>query len=183
MRLRLFIALPLTEGIIKKIDFLEKELDKSFKIHFPWIPLNNLHLTIVFLGYLNYEDYLKLEQSLKNMKHFKSIKAQIEKIDYAPLPSKKMIWLYVKENYELEKLKNEIEKILNENKIRYQRENRQFVAHINLARLKRQNFLPEIKRDLNWDIYFNKLVLFKSELKSSGAVYEKLLELPLDFLP
>jgi len=183
MKLRLFIGLPLTEGIIKKIDFLEKDLQNKAKINFPWIPLDNLHLTIIFLGYLDYQDYLKLIEALKCINYNQAIKAEIEKIDYAPLPSKKMVWLYLKRNFELENLKKEIEEMLDKEKINYQKENRQFLPHINLARLKKNLYLPEIKKDLNWDIYFNKLVLFKSELKSSGAVYERLLELSLNFPP
>jgi len=183
MKLRLFIALPLSSGLRKKIAFLEKRIEEKTKLKFPWIKLENLHLTIVFLGYLNYEDYLKLEEILKNIKWEKRLELKIKKIDYGPPGNKRMIWLYLEKNKNLEDLKNLIEEKLNQEKIPYQHQDREFLPHINLARLKKSKNLPEIKEELNWQVIFNELILFQSILKPSGAQYEKLLRLVLNSHP
>jgi 2'-5' RNA ligase len=182
MKLRLFIALSLTNNLLKKIGFLEEKIDKKVKIDFPWISLKNLHLTLVFLGYLDYEDYLKIDEIFKEIK-FKRINAKIKKIDYGPPGSKRMIWLYIEKNKELEELKDTLEKRLEQKEINYQREEREFLPHINLARLRKEKNLPEIKEELDWQVVFNELVLYQSHLKPEGVLYEKLLKLDLNSHP
>jgi 2'-5' RNA ligase len=94
-----------------------------------------------------------------------------------------MIWLYLEKNQDLENLKKLIEEKLQEEKISYHYEEREFLPHINLARLKNTKDLPEIKEELNWQVIFNELVLYESLLKPSGALYEKLLRLALSSHP
>jgi len=183
MKKRLFFALPLSSGLLKKIAFLEERIEEKTKRKFPWLPLKNLHLTIIFLGYLNYEDYLKLKEIFKNLNWKKRIEAKIKKIDYGPPGHKRMIWLYLEKNQDLENLKKLIEEKLQEEKISYHYEEREFLPHINLARLKNIKDLPEIKEELNWQVIFNELVLYESFLKPSGAEYEKFLRLALGSHP
>lgn len=182
MKLRLFLALSLSPNLLKKIGFLEESFDKKFKTRFPWIPLKNLHLTLIFLGYLIYEDVLKIDEIFKEIKG-EIIKTKIKKIDYGPPGNKRMIWLYFEKNEKLEKLKNILEEKLKEKNIKYQREEREFLPHINLARLKRTTNLPDIREELNWSLVFNELVLYQSHLKPEGANYEKLLKLDLSCHP
>jgi 2'-5' RNA ligase len=179
MKLRLFTALTLSSGLQKKIAFLEKKIEDLTNFKFPWIKIDNLHLTLVFLGYMNYENYLKVEEIFKNLNWQKRIELKINKIDYGPPGHKRMIWLYLERNQDLENLKNLIEEKLNQAQIPYQREDRAFLPHINLARLKGDFELPAIKEDLGWQVIFNELVLFQSILKPTGAEYEKLLKLAL----
>ena len=183
MKKRLFLALPLSSGLIKKIAFLEEKIEERAKIKFPWIPLKNLHLTIIFLGYLKYEDYLKIKEIFQSLNWKKRLEVKIRKIDYGPPGYKRMIWLYIEKNNNLEELKEILETKLSEAQIIYHREEREFLPHINLARLKNIKDLPEIKDELNWQVLFNELVLYESILKPSGALYEKLLTLSLVSLP
>ena len=183
MKKRLFFALPLSSGLLKKIAFLEKDIEEKTKVKFPWLPLKNLHLTIIFLGYLNLEDFLKLKEIFKSINLGKRLELKIKKIDYGPPARKRMIWLYLEKNQDLEKLKEMIEEKLNQANISYHREEREFLPHISLARLKKMKDFPEIKEELNWQVVFNELVLYESILKPSGAHYEKLLKLVLSSHP
>jgi 2'-5' RNA ligase len=183
MRKRLFFALSLSSGLLKKISFLEERIEEKTKRKFPWLPLKNLHLTIIFLGYLSYEDYLKLKEIFKNLNWKKRIELKIKKIDYGPPGRKRMIWLYLEKNQDLENLKKLIEEKLHEEQISCHYEEREFLPHINLARLKNIKDLPEIKEELNWQVIFNELVLYESILKPSGALYERLLRLALNSHP
>lgn len=173
MKLRLFIAYPLTSGTSKKIGWLEDEIERETKEKFPWISIKNLHLTILFLGSINYEDYLKINEIFDEVQ-FYPLSVKIKKIDYGPPRHKKMIWLYLEKNQDLEKIKRKFETKLDQEKIIYQREVRDYLPHINLARLKKMNNLPEIKKDLNWQVILNEIALYESKLSPQGAEYKKL---------
>ncbi|GIW66300.1 MAG: RNA 2',3'-cyclic phosphodiesterase [Candidatus Parcubacteria bacterium] len=186
MNKRLFIAFPLTSGLYPKINNLEKEISKKLKIN--WIPLNNLHLTLIFLGYKKIDFIDKIVDILKNTifknnEIFKSFNLIFSKVDYGPPGKKRMIWLYIKKNKHLEEIKNKLTDSLIENKIIFQAENREFVPHVNLARLKnyhsRFNKLPTIQKDLNWAVVFNKICLYESYLEKPFARYEELFSFKL----
>jgi len=185
MNLRLFFALPLTSGLIKKIAYLEEDIDKKFKIKIPWIPLKNLHLTVLFLGHISLDDYLKIKKNFINFFYNERLNLTIERIDYGPPGKKRMIWLYIKNNDSLKNLKRIIENKLKEANIDYKREERDFLPHINLSRLKNNvNFQNiDLKKELNWQFIPNRLVLYRSILYPTGAHYEKLLEWELNYLP
>ncbi len=173
--MRLFLAFSLTAGLKKKIAFLEEKIDKKFKTKLNWIPLENLHLTVLFLGHLNYQDYLKVENILANFNlPYRNLEARIKKIAYGPPGKKRMIWLYLEKNKKLEEIKNYFEKELDKQSVFYKKEVREFLPHINLIRLKVAKDLPEIDEKLNWSINLNELCLFESYLKKEGAEYKKL---------
>lgn len=183
MNLRLFIGLPLTSGSLVKISHLEDEINTKLKFNLPWIPLKNLHLTILFLGYINHEDYLKINnifdifnRELKEKKILpQGLNLKISKLDYGPPLKRNMIWLYIEKNKSLDWLKNFFEDQLRNSLIRYKQENRSYLPHINLARLKKignLSSLPDIQVNLNWSINLRQICLFRSFLKKEGAEYE-----------
>lgn len=173
--MRLFIALPLNKDLITKIAYLEEKIEKNLGFKLTWIPLKNLHLTILFLGYLNYEDYLKVKEIFESFNFFKKqIDLKIKKIDYGPPGIRRMIWLYIEKNNELEEIKKYFENELSRKKVKYKREEREFLPHINLVRLKKTENLPEIFEELNFSIKLNEICLFQSILKREGAEYKKL---------
>jgi len=185
MRKRVFFALPVTKGLYPKIYRLEKELSKKLKIN--WIPVENLHLTILFLGYLKEEDLFILDKTIDFLKNnypecFKKISLKIKKIDYGPPYKKRMVWLYIEKNEKLEKIRNIIIRKISEYGINFKMENRDFLPHINLARLKfrKDNHFPIIEQRLNWSVIFNKIVLYESHLKKPFAQYEVLKMIDLD---
>lgn len=179
MRKRLFIALPLTSGLRKKILYLEKSINGNIN----WIPIKNLHLTILFLGNIDINDLTKIFYILDNIKNkykedFRKIKTKITKIDYGPPGKKRMIWLYLEKNKFLDNIKKIFEDELTQNNIYFQREERNFLPHINLARLKKDT-KKDIKKDLNWNIIFTEINLYESLLKKPFAEYEILKNITL----
>ncbi|GBD34876.1 RNA 2',3'-cyclic phosphodiesterase [bacterium HR35] len=184
MRLRLFIALPLTSGLKKKVIFLEEKIEKKIGFKLNWIKPENLHLTLLFLGYLSFDDFLKINQIFDNFpwneeRFLKAFQLKIKKIDFGPPGKNSMIWLYLEKDKRLEELKNKFEEILEEMKINYKKEEREFLPHINLCRLKNKKINQEIREELNWGVIFNKIILFESTLKKEGAEYtpHKIIEL------
>jgi 2'-5' RNA ligase len=184
MKIRLFIALPLTYGLKKKIAFLEKDLEKEIGFKINWIKLENLHLTLIFLGYISFEDFLKIEEIFKTFPWgkkslMKEFHLKIKKVDFGPPGKDSMIWLYVEKEKRLEELKKEFEKKLEEFKVDYKREERDFLPHINLCRLKGKRIVKKIKKELNWGVIFNEVVLYESILKREGAEYEEKIKIKL----
>ncbi len=171
---RLFLAFTLTSGLLAKIGFLEERLEKKLKRKIPWIPLKNLHLTILFLGYLKEEDLIKILEIFEKFPlNFLPVSFKIKKIDYGPPGKKRMIWLYLEKNERIEKIKKFFEEELTEKGINYQREEREYLPHINLVRLK-FDLETEIRENLNWQVILKEIALFESHLKKEGAEYEKL---------
>ncbi len=175
MKKRLFFAIPVTKGLYPKIGRLENEIDKKFKVN--WIPLQNLHLTILFLGNIDINHLTKIleimdKAYLENKEIFQPINLKVKKIDYGPPGKKRMIWLYIEKNERLKLIKNILEEHLQIENIPYQKEEREFLPHINLARLKNFKNLPDIKQDLNWAIVLNELNLYESYLEKPFARYE-----------
>lgn len=186
MKKRLFLALPITPGLKPKIASLEKEIEKKFPIKPNWIPFDNLHLTILFLGWEEDENIVKILKILDDYpfgyNHLKKvISAKIKKVDYGPPGRQRMIWLYFERNEVLNEIFSLFEKILVENQIPFLKEEREYLPHINLVRLKtKKNVkLPPIKKELNWSVNFNKIVLFQSILKKPFAEYVPLKEINL----
>lgn len=184
MKFRLFIALPLTSGLKKKIFFLEEKIEKKVGFKLNWLKPENLHLTLIFLGYLSYQDFLRVAQIFDEFpwgenKFLKNFHLKIKKLDFGPPGKNSMIWLYLEKDKRLEELKNRFEEKLNEYKVNYKKEERSFLPHINLCRLKNKKIKEEIKEELNWGVIFNKIVLFESILKKEGAEYQpqKIIEL------
>jgi 2'-5' RNA ligase len=182
MKKRLFFAIPITKGLYPKIGRLEDEIEKKFKVN--WIPLQNLHLTILFLGNIDINYLPKIFEIIdrayiENKEIFRPLNLRVKKIDYGPPGKKRMIWLYIEKNEKLKLIKNILEEYLQIEKIPYQKEEREFLPHINLARLKNFKDLPEIKKDLNWAIILNELNLYESYLEKPFARYEILKSIKL----
>ena len=173
MKKRLFIGIPITKGLYQKISSLEESIDKRLN----WIPLKNLHMTILFLGNIDINEIPEIvnimdEVKLKYKDYFKKLNLKIKKVDYGPPGRKNMIWLYVEKNENLEKIKKIFEEELENRKIYFQREERDFLPHINLIRLKNRKNLKDIKKELNWNVIFTEINLYESHLKKPFVEYE-----------
>jgi 2'-5' RNA ligase len=53
------------------------------------------------------------------------------------------------------------------------------LPHINLCRLKGKRIVKKIKKELNWGVIFNEIVLYESILKREGAEYEEKIKIKL----
>ena len=92
MRHRIFIAINLPKGIKDKL--LEYQ-SKWPEIPSRWTKPENLHFTLIFLGYLNDEELVNVCQITKEVaSKYKPFSIKLEKIIYGPSAGKpRMIWL------------------------------------------------------------------------------------------
>jgi 2'-5' RNA ligase len=182
MGIRSFLAFELPPEIRKKIGEVSIELQK-LTLPVRWVKLTNIHLTIIFLGYVD-EDKIDDIKEKVNMvvKRFSIFKTRLNGIGVFPNWRRpRVIWVGLGE--EIERLSNLREELQTELKVLgFKPEKRPFAPHLTIGRFKglvdRDEELKSILdryHDLSGDLqYLNELVLFKSDLKPDGPVYTKM---------
>ncbi|MDP2910692.1 MAG: RNA 2',3'-cyclic phosphodiesterase, partial [bacterium] len=151
-RHRIFIAINFPENIKKKLaDYREKWPELTAR----WTKSDNIHITLVFLGYISDEEMPEICEIVKEViSKYNSFDISLNKICYGP-PDKKparMIWAMGKKIGELGLLKKELDEKLGVF------ENREFAFHITLARISQwawQRIEPEERPEINEDINLN----------------------------
>ncbi len=183
MRHRLFIAVNLPENIKNKLsDFQSKWPELPAR----WTKKQNLHITLVFLGYVKDEEIpeiLKIAEEIGN-KH-SSFSINLNKICYGP-PKKipRMVWAVGESSKELGKLKKDLENSLSN--VSLKEEARPHSPHITLSRIRQWQFRqieleerPEINESIDLGFEVNSIEIMESQLKRTGAEYSVMQSFPL----
>jgi 2'-5' RNA ligase len=185
MTLRAFIALELPaslrQEIIKQTDRLRQQLGEDL---IRWVPSENMHLTLKFLGDVpnNHLDFLK--QALLQIAD-QSSAFDLQLSGLGSFPNSKMprvLWIGIHAQTALHVFQQTLETTIN--KLGYKKEERPFSPHLTLGRA-RQNNSPadSVKiRDALQSIQLGKIGtarvnsvhLFKSDLTPAGSEYTKL---------
>lgn len=177
-KLRLFFAINLDDSLKEKL------LKASFSFQnipqLRWTKKENLHLTLLFLGYL-YQDQLPQLISLaeKVFKNYQPFILEFENLTPAPsLKSARMIWANLKNSPIIESLRRDLEKALIDQGINFQRENRGLRWHITLARFPSQKVKAQ-KIDFPEKLKVKEICLMESQLAPQGPTYFQLKSFPL----
>lgn len=190
MRHRVFIAINLPGDIKKRlVDYQSKWPELPIR----WTKKDNLHITLMFLGYLSDEELLEVLKSTKEaaLKH-QPFFINLEKIIYGP-PKKlppRMIWAEGEKSKELGKLQKDLENSLLSSEALTKEdltiEARPYAPHITLGRIKAWEFRkiepeerPEVNEEINLDFEVNSIEAMESELKRGGSEYTILESYPL----
>lgn len=176
---RCFIALNLPVEIkteFKRIQDILKEKNKSTRI--TWVKPDVAHLNLHFLGDLDDNKINQLKNNLKLLEgKFGFISLALTGVGAFPnLKDPRILFLGVKHQGEnnLIKLYQEIGKMLNSQNLRV--ENRPFIAHLTLGRIKDTSFKQQINligeemKDIEFKINF--FDLMESVLKPDGPEYK-----------
>jgi len=179
MRHRIFIAINLPEDVKKRLlDYQRKWL--TLPVH--WTKKDNLHITLIFLGYLNDEDLLETIKIVHNVvEEHQSFFINLNQILYGP-PNKtpRMVWVEGEKSQELANLQRDLENALytSPNKGISGGEIQSYSPHITLGRIKEWEFkkIPlEEKEDINEEISLNfsveSIEVMESDLKRGGPEY------------
>lgn len=186
MRHRIFIAINLTDDIKERLLECQK---KWPELPAHWTKIENLHITLLFLGYLAEEDLpLVLEKTKELALKQKPFSISLVKVVYGP-PGKmppRMIWAQGAGSKELGVLKEGLEKSLLEGGIKFSAEDRVFAPHITLARIKTWEWRkiepeerPEVSEEINLSFEVNSIEVMESKLKRGGPEYFILESAPL----
>ncbi|MFH1461051.1 MAG: RNA 2',3'-cyclic phosphodiesterase [Patescibacteria group bacterium] len=176
-RRRIFLAINLPDSIKKKLMSFQ---EKWFDLPVLWTKKDNLHITLVFIGYVSDEEMLEICHLAKEViGKYNSFEIKLNRICLGP-PNRpaRMIWVEGQAKNDLARLKDDLEKaLLNSSKSGFnQAENRSFKIHITLARIKHQLWQvlpdkPEIDEELNLNFLAESVEVMESHLSRGGAEY------------
>lgn len=180
--MRAFIAIPLTE---ETRNFLEAIIQKLKKIPLDakWVEVNNLHITLKFLGEVHAEKIVKVKDVLRHIeKLFVEFKIALRDFGFFPTENTPRIFFVSTDREDiLGKMADKLEDDLA--KLGFKKEGR-FHSHITLARLKSRRNVEVLKREIrkiNLSHYFlvQAVTLYKSTLTERGPIYEEIFRIHL----
>jgi len=188
--LRVFVAIELPKHIRDAIEKQTSRLrlalgDDSIR----WTPIQNIHLTLKFIGDVaaSHTDFLK-QLLVREANSHAQFDLQIGGLgSYPASRAPRVIWLGVYAPAELTSLQKSVEAGVF--RLGYEQEKRAFSPHLTLGRV-RQNAIssksPKIRATLDAMQLGNiglakvdSIHLFKSDLYPSGSIYTKLFSAPL----
>jgi len=179
--IRTFIAFELPPSVIFLLQEVQQEL-KRLKIRARWVRPENIHLTLKFLGDVNPDDIHKIGTAMACAAiDCLPITLSVRGIGVFPgIKRPRVIWVGLDgDTQSLLALQSRLEQKLAG--AEFPKDKRSFKAHLTMGRIK-QTANPAVIRQMIADyaklsseeFTFNQVILFKSDLKPSGAVYSKL---------
>jgi len=168
--LRLFFAIDLPFSLKEKIATLVEEIPLPNCPNYT--PLENLHLTVLFLGNIKIEELAKIMAiGEKVLSGYPAFDLYFKDISGAPNEKCcRMIWLNGEPNAFIKQIKEHLEQELENAKINFQKENRDFKIHITLARFKPTKLsIKQIVFPAH--IKVNEIILMESKLQKPHPVY------------
>ncbi len=177
---RAFIALNFPDEVIKEISRIYPLILKN-KFVGKLTELENLHLTLKFLGEISQETLSLVQQKLSQIE-FSSFNASLLNMGtFSYRKSPRIVWIKVggKPIHDLQK---QIDLVLS---TEFKKEQR-FMSHLTLARIKhisdKSQFVEKINNIKVKNIKFqvNSFKLMSSDLKPLGPVYKTIKEFSLD---
>lgn len=183
---RIFIAINLPEKIKNGLGKLGKETAELFPQETSrglvrWVKKDNLHITLLFLGFLKEEDIPQICQIVKEISKIQTIfSLEFKKVLYGP-PNKippRLIWVELGKNRELTGLVEKLKQKVEETGILRKMERREFSPHITLGRIRTWQWQriepeerPNIEKDISLNFEVNSVEVMESQLKRTGAEY------------
>ncbi|MGD9201326.1 MAG: RNA 2',3'-cyclic phosphodiesterase, partial [Chitinispirillia bacterium] len=142
-----------------------------------WIPKDQMHLTLRFIGECDSQDYDTILSQLSNIA-YKPFSIRLEGVGhFPPRKNPRILWIGIKPNNDLKKLRTIIDKKLEQ--IGIPKENKKFHPHITVARLRNNTtpatiipFLTGNSLFKSDSILIKNFHLFSSILRQEGASHQ-----------
>ncbi|MBW2604719.1 MAG: RNA 2',3'-cyclic phosphodiesterase [Deltaproteobacteria bacterium] len=184
--IRTFIAVEIPGSIISKI----RELQEGIKVHgfkIRWIRSENIHLTLKFLGDVEAVKISEIAEAIsKTAGGYTPISLKAKGVGVFPgIKHPRVLWVGL--TGQLESLVR-LQRTLDENLqvLGFPGEKRPFKGHLTMGRIKTKidvkkfgDALMAFRSFESETFTAGQLILYKSELKPSGAVYTKLVRASL----
>jgi 2'-5' RNA ligase len=186
MALRCFVAVTLPGPLKKGVGEIVRKLRES-GADIKWVPEENLHLTLKFLGETEEGRLDEIKDALhKKLSHYRPFYIKIGGVGYFPAGrNPRVIWVGIEEPGSLADIYTEVENAMV--KFGYPPEQRPFSPHLTIGRARSPKRVAEVIRRLEEfrTVSFDEFVvtavtLMKSELKPGGAEYSGLTEISLE---
>lgn len=185
--MRTFIAIDLEDQIKKNVSALIQKWDRGDK-NIRWVRPQGMHLTLKFLGEVTEDKTDEVKSVLEKIaKDYSPFRLYLRGTGTFPpgVRHPRVIWVGIEMNETLEILQRRLENELHN--IRIPKEKRKFHPHLTLGRIKGAKNLGGIIESIDQHKEFgfggmevNKITLFKSTLKPTGAEYNGLAEFYLE---
>ena len=177
---RVFIAINLPKDIKEQFLAQQKRL-RDLPVR--WVKEDNLHITLIFLGYLKDEEVAEVCKISKEVAQKTTpFLIKLNEICYGP-PQKmppRMVWISGEKSKDLANLKDNLEKELlgTTNLNNLKTEARAFSPHITLGRIRQWEWRkiepeerPEVEKELSLTFEVQSVEVMESHLKRGGAEY------------
>lgn len=178
---KLFFALnatdPLATSFLPTYKKLRINADKR-DLTIKWVPADNYHITISFLGNRPAEQLPALEECLKGVcESFSPFDLKVEDIGaFASEHDARVLWLGIQNKKILNSLKNDLEyKLAANDLLQVQSDEKDYVPHLTFARLKNpksvKDMISPFKRKSFGKIHVNEVILYESKMQGLFPVY------------
>lgn len=187
MKIRSFLAFELPLEIKNIVARVSGELRQS-TLNARWVKVDNIHLTVVFMGNIETGDIPAIAQGVKEVcQTYGPFDLSLKEIGCFPnRRNPRVLWLGLDGDLEpMSDFRDALQGHLTGFGIK--EEKRKFKPHLTLARfrkpkkmdLKEEQLLSKYEDISSSVCSLKELILFKSELKPTGAVYTKVEAWPL----
>jgi 2'-5' RNA ligase len=183
--LRCFIALDISEPIRRDVSEIIDRL-KKHDADVKWVPVNNIHLTVKFLGNTPDDVLSKIRDCLFSVVlSYNPFYIRIYATGVFPNRRyPKVIWIGVGDSEILKNLHIDIENAMGS--LGFKKETRIFNPHLTIGRVRSRRGILNLVDELDsyqgkefGNIHVKTIKLMKSELNPQGAKYSCLYEIPL----
>ena len=190
--MRVFLAIELDAETRSALETFQRDLQKWLP-PINWVRPQSWHLTVKFLGEIDEKQVEPIQRAVeKAASHCASFSLQIEGFGGFPhLRRPRVLWAGVSGQVdELQLLALHVDEALSP--LGFPSESKSFRPHLTLARIKdsaREVGVALTKSGVLENIHFfgdllvERLCFFKSELKPTGAIYQRLWDVPLTVSP
>jgi 2'-5' RNA ligase len=188
--IRAFIALELSAEIQKRLEGISAQLKERLEgAPVRWVPIENIHLTLKFLGDVSLANIDMLEKILIAVSSMhRAFEISAGGLGAFPkIQNPRVIWVGLEAPAELPSLQHAID--LETARLGYAREDRPFSPHLTLGRVSRNASAGDIRKIAEvlggFKVGFlgvacvEAVHLFRSDLNPGGAVYTRLFTAPL----
>ncbi len=180
---RIFIAINLPEDVKKRLINYQNKWSDLDPHYINWVKKENLHITLVFIGYADDDETYKICNFVKEIaRKQEPFYINLERIILGPAydkssagkpPTPRMFWVEGEKSQKLADLQNDLENALSIG-TGYKKEARAFRPHITLARFKYPivKLLPEkVDASFKCQISVETIEVMQSNLHRSGPEY------------
>ncbi len=184
--MRCFIAIPLSSDTHQELSKIQSRL-KETEADVGWVKSDNIHLTLKFLGDVEEEKTKIICKKLREMvNQFTSFETDMGKLGTFPsLSNPRVIWIGLSKNADrIIKLQQRIEEVTEP--LGFEKETRPFHPHLTLGRVRGKKNIQKLVEKLKSlplpqfkPITVDRIILFQSILKPTGAEYTALDEFKL----